>query len=85
MMTGCGIRHLDLILVWPESPVDYAVAMSLAEVFSRESDLRLTLTNERRTEQLAINALVEGSADVAVIANSMPYQEGSATVIPIYA
>ena len=81
---GCARNQSDLTLVLPESPVDQAVATSLADVFSVESDIHLSLTNTQLTEELAIRSLLDGAADIALISNSMPYQEGIATVLPMY-
>lgn len=83
-LVACEPRQASLRLVLPESPIDQAVASSITSAINRESHLRLALTETSLTDELAIDALMAGDADLALISNSMPYQEGVATVIPLY-
>lgn len=84
LLAGCESGRQQLTLATPASPIDQFVATSLVEVLDRESDFHLALTTTRFPEEMAIEALLTGSADIALISNSMPYQEGVATVVPMY-
>ncbi len=84
LSAGCERGHVELILANPSSPIDQDVADSLTELFSRESRIQLNLTESRMQEEAAIEELLAGTADVALISNSMPYRDGIMTVIPLY-
>ncbi len=83
-LAGCESRQDSLTVVLPESPIDQAVATSIVDALNRESGLSLSLTDTSLTDELAIDALATGEADLALISNSMPYRDGVATVIPLY-
>ncbi|MEM8685412.1 MAG: hypothetical protein AAGF72_18485 [Pseudomonadota bacterium] len=72
-LVACEPRQASLRLVLPESPIDQAVASSITSAINRESHLRLALTETSLTDELAIDALMAGDADLALISNSMPY------------
>ncbi len=83
-LQACESDHPPLTLVQPDSPVDQAVAKRLVDVFSDESKLQLSLSSRALTDEHAVDALLDGSADIALVSNSMSYREGIATVIPMY-
>lgn len=84
LVSGCERGPVRLILAYPSSPIDQDVADSLTELFSRDSRIRFDLTKSRMQEEAAIEALLAGTADVALISNNMPYRDGIMTVIPLY-
>ncbi|MGI9203728.1 MAG: TAXI family TRAP transporter solute-binding subunit [Woeseiaceae bacterium] len=84
MIAGCERGPVELTLAKPASEIDRDVADSLATLFARESRIHFNLTEEEMSEEAAIEALVAGTVDVALISNSMPYRDGITTVIPLY-
>ena len=84
VVTACERDSAELVLAVPALPVDQEIASSLAELFNRESDTSIQLTDAALSEEAAIDALLAGSVDIALISNNMPYREGIATVIPMY-
>jgi len=84
LLASCSQSPDELRLALPASPVDQDVAVNLSELFSRESDLSIRLIDEEMSEESAMAALLDGTIDIALISNSMPYQEGITTVIPMY-
>ena len=83
-LAGCVRGPAELTLARPSSPFDRNVADSLATMFSSESGIGLKLTDDRYSEEAAIDELLSGTVDIALISNSMPYRDGITTVIPLY-
>ncbi len=84
LIAACEQRSNELTVVLPESDFDQEVAKEIADLFGRESTIELRLTESALSEEAALDALADGTVDVALVSNSMPYQEGVATVIPLY-
>lgn len=84
MFTGCGGGSVELTLANPEWPIDRGVADSLTTLFGKESNIELQPTEERLSEEEAMDALIAGTVDIALISNNMPYRDGVTTVIPLY-
>ncbi|MEM9690197.1 MAG: TAXI family TRAP transporter solute-binding subunit [Pseudomonadota bacterium] len=83
-LTGCGQSPSELTFALPDSPIDGSVAQSLVDAVNRETRIALSLTDASYSDERAIDALLAGDADLALVSNSMPYQDGVATVIPLY-
>ena len=83
-VAGCEPGPVALTLANPSSPIDKGVANSLTELFSRESNIEFNLTDNNLSEEAAIEALIAGTVDLALISNNMPYRDGITTVIPLY-
>ena len=75
---------MTLRLALPATPYDRIVAVSLHETFAQTSPIDIRLTQRDFTEEAAIEALVAGDIDIALVSNSMPYRDELATVIPMY-
>lgn len=84
LMAGCDRGPVELVLANPSSPIDQDVADSLTALFSRESSIEFDLTENRMSEEVAIEKLLAGTVDIALISNNMPYRDGITTVIPLY-
>jgi len=82
--TGCERGPVELTLAYPASPIDKNVADSLTALFGRDSDIAFSLTGNSLSEEEAIEALIAGTVDLALISNNMPYRDGIMTVIPMY-
>lgn len=84
MIAGCARGPVELRLANPDWPIDRDVADSLTTLFASESNIEFDLTEDRMSEEAAIEALIAGTIDVALISNNMPYRDGITTVIPLY-
>jgi hypothetical protein len=84
IIAGCERGPVALRLANPEWPIDRDVADSLTTLFGSESNIEFNLTEDRMSEEAAIDALIGGSIDVALVSNNMPYRDGITTVIPLY-
>jgi len=84
LIGACTRAPVELRLANPGSPIDHNIAADLADLMARESELNLQLTETPLTEEGAIDSLLAGTIDVALISNNMPYREGIATVLPMY-
>lgn len=82
---GCDQDPQELILVTPASPVDQAIVKDLGELFDSERvRTRVRLTEEALPGEAALNALIAGQADIALISNNFEYRRDVATVMPLY-
>ena len=84
MIAGCERGQVDLRLANPEWSIDRDVADSMTTLFGSESNIKFDLTEDRMSEEAAIDALIAGTIDVALVSNNMPYSDGVTTVIPLY-
>ena len=84
MIAACDRGPVELRLANPEWRIDRDVADSLTTLFSSESNIEFKLTEDRLSEEAAIEALIAGTIDIALVSNNMPYRDGITTVIPLY-
>lgn len=83
-VAGCEDSPTELLMVRPAQTLDEGIARDIAELFASDSEFRLVLTDTGRSDELAIDALTAGEADIALVSNNMPYRRGIATVMPMY-
>jgi TRAP-type uncharacterized transport system substrate-binding protein len=84
LLTACGSRPSELKLVAPSSDLDLEIAQNLAVLLNQGSDFRLDITAEQRSGEEALDMLLSGDADIALVSNFLPYREGITTVMPMY-
>ncbi len=83
-LLGCERGPTELVLVEPLSPADKAIAKDLLELLDRESTVTITFTPNDMTDSDAVEALVSGEADIALVSNNMPFRRRISTVMPMY-
>lgn len=83
-LTACQPRASELRLVAPSSDLDLDIANSIATTLERDSSFRLTISEEQLAGEQALDALLSGEADLAVVSNYLPFRDGIATVMPLY-
>ena len=81
---GCGREPAELVLVTPESPIDREIAQDFTRLLGRESTIKFSLTDDVASDEAALDALVSGAADIALVSNSMPFRTGVSTVMSLY-
>lgn len=83
-LQGCDAGPTELRLVTPHSPIDRDIAAEFSRFLSDNSAFNIQLTGNSLADEGAIEALLSGDADLALISNNMPFRSGVATVMPLY-
>jgi TRAP-type uncharacterized transport system substrate-binding protein len=82
--TGCEKSPTLLRLVIPALSVDQEIAEEFAELLGRESTISVALTGSPISDEAALDTLIAGDADIALVSNNMPFRSGITTVMPLY-
>ncbi|MFT5502149.1 MAG: TRAP-type uncharacterized transport system substrate-binding protein [Woeseiaceae bacterium] len=84
-LVACEPEPAELILVKPlDVTRDYEIAKDFLELIDRESTVTIEFTETAMTELDAVEALIAGEADIALVSNSLPFRRRIATVLPMY-
>ena len=81
---ACSREGSELRLATPISRIDQAIATDLAALFNQESALSINLTDVELSGEQALDAILDGTADIALVSNALPYRENVATIIPLF-
>lgn len=81
---GCEKNPTRLRLAIPTIEVDQEIAEDFSELLGRESTISIALTGSPASDEAALDALIAGDADIALVSNNMPFRSGIATVMPLY-
>jgi TRAP-type uncharacterized transport system substrate-binding protein len=84
LIAACSRQSAELRFATPISAVDREIIGDLVELFSKESDLGISLTADENSGEAALDAVLAGEADLALVSNALPYRSGIATIIPFY-
>jgi TRAP-type uncharacterized transport system substrate-binding protein len=84
LLTACDSAPTNLRLVAPSSELDLEIAYSLAETLERGTKFRLQVSSEQRAGEVALDMLLAGEADMALVSNYLPFREGITTALPLY-
>lgn len=85
MLAACEKGPRELTIVTPAAEVDREIVEDLGALFDNESVLtRIRLTDVPLSGELALDALMSGDADLALISNSQNFRRDIATVMPLY-
>jgi len=85
LMTACDSAPTELRFVAPSSPLDLEIAENLKLLLDQDSEFRLDITGQQHAGEAALDMLLAGKADIALVSNYLPYREGVSTVMPLYA
>lgn len=85
VLTACDSRPRELVLVRPETAIDQDIAASVIDLMGDEASVTIKLSDNSMAGGEALQAVIRGEADIALISNDQPFQEDIATVIPLYA
>ena len=83
-ISGCERGPTELRLIKPAAPIDAAIAEDIVELLGNEAEVMIGLTNKGQSGESALDALVAGEADLALVPNNMPFRSGVSTVAPMY-
>ncbi len=81
---GCERDQTKLLLVQPSSPVDAEIVQDIVDLLGRDAAISISLTDSQQSDTSALDALIAGDADIALVSNNMPYRSGISTVLPLY-
>lgn len=84
ILTACDSAPTNLRLVAPSSELDLEIAHSLADTLERGSKFRLQVSGEQQSGEVALDMLLAGEADMALVSNYLPFREGITTALPLY-
>ena len=84
MVTGCEKSPTELLMVRPAQPLDEEIVEDIAELFGDDSEVVISLTESGLSEESALDSLISGEADLALVSNNMPYRQGISTAMPLY-
>lgn len=87
LLCGCEPGATELRLVKPMGNtrnVSVAIAEDFADLLGNQSSVSVTLTENGMSDSAALDALMAGDADIALVPNSMPFRVGVSTVLPMY-
>ena len=84
LLAACERGPAPLKLVTPSLTLDLEIAQSLAALLEPGGEFRLTTTGSPQSDEHALDMLLAGEADLALISNYLPYRAGIATVMPLY-
>jgi TRAP-type uncharacterized transport system substrate-binding protein len=85
LIAACEPGSRELVLVRPAGEIDQEIAENMVELLGDESAINLVLTSDAMAGGDALQQLIEGRADVALISNDQPFRDDIATVMPLYA
>ncbi len=85
VFASCGKPTVELRLIEPRLPFDQVVARNFADVLDEESSVTLQLVKSVDNDESAMDALLAGRADIALLSNNQKFHPEITTVIPLYA
>ena len=83
---GCEQHSTDIVMVRPagDSNVNVSIAEDFANLLDDQTSISVSLTDTGMADADALDALIAGEADIALVSNSMPYRSGISTVMSLY-
>ena len=71
-------------MVTPIAPEDREIAQNFSDLLENNAAINIRLSDQAESDELALQSLHAGNADIALVSNNMPYQSDIATVMPFY-
>ncbi len=82
--TGCERDQAQLLLAKPSSPIDAEIVQDVVALLGPNAEVSISLSENSHTEESALDTLISGDADLALVSNNMPFRAGISTVTPLY-
>jgi len=83
-LSACDTGPRELRLAAPASPVDRGIAEELSSLLEAGTLVRIGLTESPLAGEAALEAVLSGDADIALVSNNLPFRNDIATVMPLY-
>ncbi len=84
LLAACERGPTELRLVSPALPMDQEIVQSLVTLLEQDDNFRLTLSSVPQSGEAALDLLLAGKANLALVSNYLPYRSDIATVMPMY-
>jgi len=84
LLSSCDSGPHQLRLVVPTEPEDRSIVEELGGLLDDEAMIRFHLTDTPLSEEAALDAIVSGEADIALVSNNLPFRKEISTVMPLY-
>lgn len=84
LLGACEDAPRQLRLATPAESVDRDILEDLGHLLDDGAAVSVQFTATRLTEEAALDAVVSGAADIALISNNLPFRSDIATVMPLY-
>lgn len=84
VLSGCDREPADLRMVTPIAPIDHEMAQEFSRLLGENSTISIQLTDSVASDEIALDALLAGDADIALVSNNIPFRTGISTVMPLY-
>jgi len=84
LLSSCEKSPHQLRMVVPTEPEDRSIVEELGDLLDDEALVRFRLTDTPLSEESALDAIVAGEADIALVSNNLPFRSEIATVMPLY-
>ena len=84
LATGCEENPVELTIVKPGTTLDAGILHDVVNLLGQDAEVSIKLTGSGQSDEAAIDALISGDADIALVSNNMPYRTGISTVLPLY-
>ncbi len=83
-LAACDSDPVELRLVAPSSDLDLEIVQYLGVLLDQSPAVRIRVGGDQQTGEDALNMLIAGEADLALVSNFLPYREDITTVMPLY-
>ncbi|MGI9236667.1 MAG: TAXI family TRAP transporter solute-binding subunit [Woeseiaceae bacterium] len=84
LLSACDTGRHELRLVTPTDPVDRRITEEFSSLLDDEAAVSIELTTTPLSDEAALDAVVSGEADMALVSNDLPFRTDIATVMPLY-
>jgi len=83
-LAACDSDPVELRLVAPSSDLDLEIVQNLEGLLDQSTAVRIQITDDQQPGETALDMLIAGEADLALVSNYLPYREDITTVMPLY-
>jgi hypothetical protein len=83
-LSACDTKPHELRFVAPVSPLDREIAEDLSSLLEAGPLIHMALTESPLAEEAALEAVLSGAADIALVSNNLPFHNDLAMVMPLY-
>lgn len=84
ILSACDPSPVALRLVAPSSELDTEIVSDLATTLNKGSEFRLSISEQQQTGEVALDMILAGDADIALVSNYLPFREQVNTIMPVY-
>jgi TRAP-type uncharacterized transport system substrate-binding protein len=83
-LCGCEKDPAELRMVTPIALLDREIAEEFSNLLGEDSTISIQLTDSAAADESALDTLLAGDADIALVSNNIPFRTGISTVMPMY-